>query len=138
MGYDLRDQTRQGLSPGGKQAGEVDLLIKMRRLSFSIVEALNLSSVNEAYISEHIDKIYKYDTLGNFCNFIISYVKIKNFSQFWEKYISYTRSYNYPFKLTRFIVPVDKQYPELKLAIAELQRNGTKTKLYHIVIHIPS
>lgn len=138
MGYDLRDQTRQGSSPGGKQSGEVDLLIKMGKLSFSIVEALNLSSVNETYISEHIDKIYKYDTLGNFCNFIISYVKIKNFSQFWKKYILYTRSYNYPFELIQFIVPENKQYSELKLAVSELKRNDTITKLYHIVIHIPS
>lgn len=138
MGYDLRDQTRQGSSPGGKQAGEVDLLIKNEKLPYSIIEALKLSSVNETYISQHIDKIYKYDTLGNPCNFIISYVKIKDFLKFWEKYVSYIELYNYPFELTKFTVCQNKQYSELKLAVAELKRNDTITKLYHIAIHIPS
>ncbi|AGK96692.1 hypothetical protein [Clostridium pasteurianum] len=138
MGYDLRDQTRQGSSPGGKQAGEVDLLIKVEKLPYSIIESLKLSSVNETYISEHIDKIYKYDTLGNSCNFIISYVKIKGFLQFWERYTLYTKFYKYPFELTQFTVCQNKQYSELKLAVAELKRNDTITKLYHIAIHIPS
>ncbi|OOM80734.1 hypothetical protein [Clostridium sp. BL-8] len=138
MGYDLRDQTRQGSSSGDKQSGEVDLLVKIEKFPYSIIEALKLSSVNETYISEHIDKIYKYDTLGNSCNFIISYVKIKDFLKFWDKYILYTKFYNYPFELTKFTVWQDKQYSELKLAVAELNRNDTITELYHIAIHIPS
>lgn len=137
-GYDLRDQTRQGTSNGGKQAGEVDILVRKENFPYSIIEALKLSSVNEAYISEHINKIYKYDTLGNRCNFIISYVKIKNFSEFWKNYILFTESFHYPFELVKFIVPQNNQYPELKWVVAELKRNDIITRLYHIIIHIPS
>lgn len=72
IGYIVRDQTRQGTSNGGKQAGEVDILVRNENIPFAIIEALKLSSVNKSYISKHIDKIYKYDTLGNKCNFIIS------------------------------------------------------------------
>ena len=65
MGYlGNRDQTRLGTSSGGKDAGEVDILVRKDNRPFSIIEALNLSSVNESYISLHIDKIYRYDALG--------------------------------------------------------------------------
>jgi len=137
IGYIVRDQTRQGTSNGGKQAGEVDILVRYENSPFAI-EALKLSSVDKAYISEHIDKIYKYDTLGNKCNFIISYVNIKNFFDFWENYLLFTELYNYPFELINFTVPQKNQYPELKWAVTELKRNDIVTKLYHIVIHIPS
>ncbi len=137
-GYDLRDQTRQGTSSGGKQAGEVDILVRKEKFPYSIIEALKLSSVNKAYISEHINKIYKYDTLGNRCNFIISYVKIKDFKKFWQNYILFTETFHYPFELVKFIVPQHNQYPELKWAVAELNRNDIITRLYHIIIHIPS
>jgi len=136
--YDLRDQTRQGTSAGGEDAGEVDILIRKNDLPYSIIEALKLSYIYESYISKHIDKIYKYDTLGNTCNFMVAYVKSKDFSLFWEKYLSYTKSYDYPFKLVKYTVPLSKQYSELKYAVAELKRNDIITKLYHVVIHIPN
>lgn len=49
MGYPVRDQTRQGTSNGGKEAGEVDILVRKEGFPFSIIEALNLSSISEAY-----------------------------------------------------------------------------------------
>jgi hypothetical protein len=138
LGYSLRDQTRQGTSPGGKQAGEVDILIKNGKLPFAIIEGMKLSSVSESYISEHIDKIYKYDTLGNSCNFIVSYVNVKNFTQFWVNYLKYIKFYNYPFELNQFSVPQNNQFSEIKWAVVELKRNDQITKLYHMAIHIPN
>lgn len=138
MGYDVRGQTRQGSSNTGKQAGEVDILVRIENFPYSIIEALKLSSIDKAYIAEHIDKIYKYDTHGHRCNFIISYVNIGNFRKFWESYLLFIKKYNYPHKLVSYSVPQDNQYAELKWAITELKRNDTVTKLYHIVIHIPS
>ncbi|WP_206460548.1 hypothetical protein [Anaerovorax sp. IOR16] len=137
-GYDLRDQTRQGTSNAGRQAGEVDILVRKLDFPYSIIEALKLSSVKKEYISQHIDKIYKYDTLGNKCNFIISYVKTNDFLKFWKKYLLFIKLYNYPFKLVKFTETLNNQYPELKWAVTELKRNDIITKLYHIVIHIPS
>lgn len=138
MGYSVRDQTRQGTSNGGKEAGEVDILVRKEDLPFSIIEALNLSSISEAYICEHINKIYKYDTFGNSCNFIISYVKTGDFLNFWNKYLNFIVSFHYPFELIEFTVPQKNQYSELKWAVIKLNRNGIFTTLYHIVIHIPT
>lgn len=139
MGYlGNRDQTRLGTSSGGKEAGEVDILVRKDNRPFSIIEALNLSSVNESYISLHIDKIYRYDTLGYICNFIVSYVKATDFLAFWNRYVRFVQSYSYPFELVRFEIPKYNQYSELRLAVTELMRNNMVTKLYHIVVHIPS
>ena len=84
---DVRDQTRQGVSSTGKRAGEVDILIRIGKMPISIIEALKLTSVTESYIAEHVDKIFKYDTLGYRFNFIVSYVNVKDFSRFHEGYM---------------------------------------------------
>lgn len=137
MRYDARDQTRQGTSSKGKEAGEVDILISEDNSPCAIIEALVLKCCDEAYISEHIDKIYNYDTRGNDFNFIISYVRTKNFAHFWDKYLKYTEAYNYPHKLQQYISTPVKQYPELRCSLAVLMRNDIATKLYHISVHMP-
>lgn len=134
--YNVRDQTRQGTSSSGIQSGEVDILIRKDELPFAVFEALKLSSVDTAYISEHIDKIYSYDTSGNTCNFIVSYVKTKNFGTFWDKYKNFVASYSYPFPAFNLECFPDKQYSELRYAMTPLNRNGILTKLYHISVHI--
>ncbi|APO43873.1 hypothetical protein BS614_07525 [Paenibacillus xylanexedens] len=139
MGYSgNRDQTRLGTSSAGKEAGEVDILVRKDNRPFSIIEALNLSSVKKSNISLHIDKIYRYDTLGYICNFIVSYVKVTDFLSFWNRYVSFVQTYSYPFELVKFEIPKYNQHPELRFAVAELMRNNVATKLYHIVVHIPS
>jgi len=124
MGYVVRDQTRQGTSSEGRQAGEVDILVKSENTPFSILEALRLSSVDTAYMATHIEKIYGYDTAGNKCNFIISYVKTERFAEFWRRYVEFVKSYNYPFPQTNFMVLQNSQYSELKCAVTTLKRSG--------------
>ncbi len=41
----------------------------------TIIEALNLNSLNKAYLDKHIDKIYNYDTAGNKFNTIIEQIQ---------------------------------------------------------------
>ena len=62
--YLVKDQTRQGTSNSGKDSGEVDILIHEQSTAIAIIEALNLDSFNVGYLNTHINKIYKYDTLG--------------------------------------------------------------------------
>ena len=85
-----------------------------------------------------VDKIFKYDTLGYKYNFLVSYVKIKDFSAFWTKYIDYIKKYKYPYPLDSFEENAgDKyHYPNLKVASTTLLRNGIKTILYHICVLI--
>lgn len=134
---DVRDQTRQGASSTGKRAGEVDILVRIGKKPISIIEALRLTSVEEDKISEHIDKIYKYDTLGYRFNFIISYVKIKDFDRFWNGYKQFVCSYKYPYEIMEYNVDESKQYPELRVIEIKLNRQGISTKLYNILIHMP-
>lgn len=136
--YQLRDQTRQGTSQEGKASGEIDILILDNNMPSSLFEALNLDSLNTSYLKAHIDKIFKYDTLGYKYNFLVSYVKIKDFSAFWTKYIDYIKKYKYPYPLDSFEENAgDKyHYPNLKVASTTLLRNGIKTILYHICVLI--
>ena len=132
--YQIRDQTRQGTSQEGKASGEIDILILDNNMPYSLFEALNLDSLNKSYLKAHIDKIFKYDTLGYKYNFLVSYVKIKDFNAFWTKYIDYIKKYKYPYTLDSFEENIDDKYhyPNLKVASTTLLRNGTKTTLYHI------
>lgn len=45
--YEVLDQTRRGLALAGKEAGEVDLLIKIEGMPGTIIEALNLDSLKK-------------------------------------------------------------------------------------------
>jgi hypothetical protein len=136
-GYDVRDQTRQGYSGSGKDSGEVDILVRHNKLSISVIEALNLDCLNTAYLKEHIDKIYKYDTVGNNFNFLVSYVKVKKFGEFWKNYCKHIIECDYPFKLIS-IEESNKiyDYSDIKYLITKHERNGNETFLYHICLKI--
>ena len=46
-GYVVRDQTRHGLSPQGKDAGKVDISIFKEGKTYTLIEALNLSCLSK-------------------------------------------------------------------------------------------
>lgn len=94
-GYEVNGQTRQGISSCGKATGELDLLVEDKGRPIAIIEALNLDALRTSYIAEHIDRIYKYDTTGNVINFILSYVTVKNFEKFWDRYVKFVSSREY-------------------------------------------
>ena len=56
-GYVVRDQTRHGLSPQGKDAGKVDISIFKEGKTYTLIEALNLSCLSKKYIDTHLDKL---------------------------------------------------------------------------------
>lgn len=135
-GYDVKDQTRHGSSATGKDAGNLDILINMGSFPVTLVEALRLDSVKEEYISEHIKKIYKYDTLGLRFNFLVLYVKTKDFKGFWDRYIKLIQRLEYPYSLAKCEICDSKQYPEIRTIEMVLDREGIATKLYHLLIHM--
>jgi|GEM_PF-589784 len=137
-GYDVHDQTRQGVSSCGKSSGELDFLVHDKGKPITIIEALNLKALRTSYIAEHIDKIYKYDTAGNVVNFILSYVTVKNFQKFWDRYIKFIGSYEYQYPLTAVDESIIRgyEYSDIKYIIAKHNRNGKETYLCHICIAI--
>lgn len=135
-GYNTCDQTRHGTSQGGKSPGEVDILIKVMDKPYSLIEALNLDCLNKEYIANHINKIYKYDTLGHLFNVILSYVEIADFNGFWNKYVNYIKTHEYPYQVDEIIENClgYYNYPNLRIASTRLIRNGVQTVLYHICV----
>lgn len=135
MKYIVADQTRHGESASGKSAGEIDLLIERNHLPFSIIEALKLDSVKKQYISEHIDKIFGYDTIGNHRNYMVSYVKTKDFQSFWNDYYEFIKNYSYPIEFVS-VNESENDFTEFKEAIIKLKRSGKIVELYHIAVRI--
>lgn len=138
-GYDVKDQTRRGLSPSGKAAGEIDILIKQDDFPLTIIEALNLDSLNTIYLDKHIDKIYNYDTAGNKFNIILSYVTVADFVTFCNKYFQHIKTHDYPFKMMFIdgdIVLEDISYSDIKIMKTVHNRNNFETVLYHVCVLI--
>lgn len=138
-GYDVKDQTRRGLSPRGKSAGEVDILIKQQGFPITIIEALNLKSLNKTYLDEHIDKIYDYDTAGNQFNIILSYVTVADFVSFLDKYYKHIEKRKYPFEMISIekdIIVDAVSYSDIHIMKTALNRNGQETVLYHVCMLI--
>lgn len=139
-GYQVKDQTRQGTSNSGKASGEVDILIQKHGFPSAIIEALNLSSLDKKYLDTHIDKIYKYDTLGNSCNFIVLYVKVKDFGLFFDNYTKHIKQHKYPYELIGIdeSIGAEYKYADIRLIMTKHNRNGKDTLLYHICVKIQS
>ena len=105
----------------------------------SLIEALNLSSLDKRYLDTHIDKIYKYDTLGNCFNVVLSYVMVKDFQSFWTKYCDHVKLHDYPYKLIGVDENADGEYEysDIRFMITKHNRSGKETLLYHICVRIP-
>jgi hypothetical protein len=139
VGYDVKDQTRRGLSPNGKAAGEVDILIKEHGFPITIIEALNLDSLNKTYLDKHIDKIYNYDTAGNKFNIIVSYVTVSNFADFCDKYYEHIKKHKYPFTIQASednVVIGEFSFSDIKIMKTVHNRSRCETILYHVCIWI--
>jgi hypothetical protein len=137
--YQISGQERQGTTKAGKASGEVDLLIcNMEGITVSVVEALNLKSLDTIYLNEHIDKVYKYDTLGIDINFLISYVKVAKFDDFWRKYVNHISTYSYPCPLVKVDQRIigDHDYADLKYICTHHNRNEKETVLFQICMKI--
>ena len=138
IGYAVKDQTRRGSSSTGKASGEVDIFISKDGLPFTIVEAMNLDSVDTSYINKHLDKIFLYDTAGNKFNVCVSYVKIANFDSFWKKYSTHVSSYKYlmPLLETNMNMYDEYSYSEIRMMKTAHNRSGREVSLYHICVRI--
>ena len=138
IGYSIKDQTRRGSSATNKGSGELDIYISRDRLPFTVIEAMNLTSVQSDYINQHLDKIFSYDTAGNEFNVCLAYVKVADFNSFWGKYSAHVASHNYPAPLLSADTSVDDsfRFSELKVMKTTHDRSGREVSLYHICVRI--
>lgn len=138
--YDIADQTRKGLSATGKSSGEIDIFVKRGDEPFTIIEALNLKSLDKSYLSTHLNKIYSYDTIGNLFNVCLVYVTTKGFINYWEKYCNYAKKHNCPYPILNYDDNIDNNYvtSEIKIMTTTHNRSEQETILYHICVKISS
>ena len=138
IGYTVKDQTRRGSSPTGKDSGEIDIFVSRDGLPFTVVEAMNLDSVDTSYINKHLDKLFSYDTSGNKFNVCLSYVKVADFASFWGKYSVHVSNYSYPSPILSSDTSIDDEYgySELKIMKTNHSRSGRTVNLYHICVRI--
>lgn len=134
-GYEVRDQTRHGVSAEGKDAGQIDIAVLENGKTRVLIEALNLSCLNKQYIDKHLDKIFGYDVLGNEINIILNYVTVTDYGKFINHYISYMkdRKWQYPLvDLDEKCNEYENLYASIKVIKTTHERNGKNSFLYHI------
>ncbi len=136
-GFLIKDQTRRSKSASGKSAGEVDIFIQdLDHLPISLIEALNLTSVNKDYIANHIDKIFTYDANGLSDNYIVVYANVSKFGSFYQNYMDYVKSHAFNYPMIRLIEDDSVQYTELRKFTVIHNRNDVEVNMHHIVINL--
>lgn len=93
--YEVKDQTREGLSSAGNSAGELDLVIEEQGFLFTIIEAMILDCINSSYIALHYKKLLNnYNPLRVNKNFLITYYTGSRFEEWWGRYVSHVTGLN--------------------------------------------
>ncbi len=139
LGFKNKDQTRWGRSNAGVSSGEIDIqIIDNNGTPFSIIEALNLDSLNKSYLNLHLDKIFGYDTTGLKYNFILSYVIVKDFEAFWIKYIEHIKNHSFEYPISDFNTKVgdEFEYANIRIGLSTHIRSGKNVGLYHICVNL--
>lgn len=78
--YFMKDQTRQGDSENGDEAGEVDIQLCYDGLPVVMIEGIKVSSLERERLDSHMNKVLtKYDPNGCPYTFLIVYTTAKNF-----------------------------------------------------------
>ena len=126
--YTVADQSQGGNSANGNNPGERDLVIRNKDTGVAevIIEAQNIKTFNKTTITEHYQRIAKYDTLGGSISVLLNYfkandVKAPSFEKAVEKYQ----------KLFDDYAPIESKYS--KIAIGE-SRLG-KRRVRHFLVN---
>lgn len=132
MVYEMKDQTRQGASPNGKDAGEVDLQICRDGFPVAMIEGLKVNSVNRNYIQKHIDKVLTcYDPFGCPYTYVVTYTTAKKFSEFWVNCLSYIREeYSFPYTVKEEIRELNHLYTASRHAKVVLLRDDREVTVH--------
>ena len=135
--YFMKDQTRQGESENGDEAGEVDIQLCYDGLPVVMIEGIKVSSLERDRLDSHMNKVLtKYDPNGCPYAFLIVYTTVKNFDSGYENIFNHFENYSYPFSRESNLLDVDTGYAELKHAQIILNRNGQKIRVHIWVAHI--
>ena len=131
--YQVHDQTRQGESESGKEAGELDILLSTKEedLPISVIEALILNRLDKNNLKKHIDKaLTKYDPNGCPVIVIIIYSRNDNFENLANSITNYLKEYEFPYNIKEEFQEVDSGYTESRHWKLELIRSKKSVSVH--------
>jgi len=129
--YEVKDQTRQGDSESGKDAGEVDIMLCDNGNPAVIMEGLKLASFESGKIDNHINKaLTNYDPNGCPLVYILIYATVKGFGDFWVKVMNHMDGYIFPYETVEGIRDIATAYTDSRHAKAVLNRNGKRVSVH--------
>ncbi|HLP47318.1 MAG TPA: hypothetical protein VK469_15305, partial [Candidatus Kapabacteria bacterium] len=137
-GFRVKDQTQYGSSETGTRLGELDIKIEDERgRAVSIIEALNLDSLNTTIIDRHVLKVFNhYDCNGLKENYILVYSAAKDFGDLCRKYRDHLQQIDYAsYELKGEIEEphTDTGFNKIKVFRARHKCNESETILYHLL-----
>jgi hypothetical protein len=135
--YNVKDQTRQGDSTRGDEAGEVDIQLCDSGFPLVMIEGVKLDSLVKETLNTHIDKVLvNYDPNGCPYAFILIYTTVVRFDEFYRKLLNYLTKYKYPYERQTDIQDMETGYTELRHAQTILLRSEKNVRLHFYVAHI--
>ena len=137
MVYNIKDQTRQGKSESGKDAGEVDIEICENSIPVVIMEGLKMDSFKKEYLDVHINQaLVNYDPNGCPLVYILIYATVKRFEDFWEKIVNHMKDYCFPYTVEEKIREISSVYTDSRHAKVVLNRNGKRVSVHLYAIQM--
>lgn len=135
--YTIKDQTRQGKSENGKEAGEVDIQICDDGLPIVMIEGIKISSLERDRLTDHMNKVItNYDPNGCPYVVLIIYNTTKKFDIGCKNIFDFFDKYTYPYPRENNLLNIDTGYGELKHAKIILNRHDQKIRVHIWVVHI--
>jgi internalin A len=147
--YYACDQTRSGISPGGVNPGEIDIMIRSPKTGApeSIIESFILNSFGpgNTTISKHLNKLLNnYDTAGLGRNFILIFSTLSDLKAAWENYRSYIKDLNNKpdFKTKYSLISFEDVSARwgtpinVKIGLATHNRDGSFVEVFHLFINM--
>lgn len=138
MVYEMKDQTRQGISSSGKDAGEVDLQICRDGFPVAMIEGLKVNSVDRNYIRTHIDKVLTcYDPFGCPYTYVVIYATAKKFADFWVNCLNYIQEeYRFPYTVKEEIQELNHMYASSRHAKIVLLRDDREVVVHFYALSV--
>ena len=135
-GIFVSDQTLHGHAKDSENPGEVDLMIMKNTTDpLTIIEAMNIDSVERKYIQDHLEKLLDdYNPTGLPELFLVAYVQKakRRFQTFWESYLDYITGTNAGDFCFESIKERETNNHFIKHAVAEYSCDRAVFKVHHI------
>lgn len=140
-GWDITDQPRLGRSPGGVEAGEIDVLITATGSNITFIEAFRLDGQDFNVVNDHLSKCADYVKSVDHYYIIIYFIGKKDkFEKYWKVYLSDVEKVEFPTELeydkATPYEDVTKNYKGTSGVKIATTKHGTEKFMHHIMVNL--